>query len=247
MLIEDAGDALDRRPRHRGDRFHEEEDRSATGDDRGHVPLGGLCHSAHGEPEGPVFVGESMVDHFSAHGGLEFRPGLMSRTAGHRRAPWIASTTACAKPEVRTSFEPGIWRARSYVTTFEATTVRTASRNRTAASCHPRYSSIITPASISAVGFTLSIPAYFGALPWTGSNTAWASPKVPPAPTPRPPIWAAAASLRESPFRFVGARTSYSSRRKRGCWNMLSAITSLITIMSAGGFPSYFRVPAPHR
>src|SRR3989440_4000779 len=226
MLIEEPGESLDRRPRHRGDRFHEEEDRSATGDDRGHVPRGGLCHIAHAEPEGPVLVRESLVDHFSAHRGLEFRPGLMSRTAGHRRAPWIASTTACAKTEVRTSFEPGIWRARSYVTTFEATTVRTASRNRTAASCHPRYSSIITPASISAVGFTLSIPAYFGALPWTGSNTACASPRVPPPPTPRPPRLAPAATLRQSPFRVVVAGTTDSSRRKRSCLNKLFAVTS---------------------
>src|SRR5207302_384634 len=73
---------------------------------------------------------------------------------------------------------------------------RTSSLTRPAAPCHPRYSTIITPASISAVGFTLSMPAYFGALPWTGSNTAWASPMFPPAATPSPPIWAAAASLR---------------------------------------------------
>src|SRR2546421_1763391 len=235
MLIEEPGESLDCGPRHRGDRFHEEEDRSATGDDRGHVPRGGLCHIAHAEPEGPVLVRESLVDHFSAHGGLEFRPGLVSRAAGHRRAPWIASMTACAKTEVRTSFEPGIWRARSYVTTFEATTLRTASRSRTAASCHPRYSSIITPASISAVGFTLSIPAYFGALPWTGSNTACGSPKVPPPPTPSPPIWAAAGSLRESPFRVVRARASYSSGPKRSFLDMLSPIPSFVTILFAGG------------
>src|SRR5256885_2401505 len=216
MLIEEPGESLDRRPRHRGDRFHEEEDRSATGDDRGHVPRGGLCHIAHAEPEGPVLVRESLVDHFSAHGGLEFRPGLMSRTAGHRRAPWIASTTACAKTEVRTSFEPGIWRARSYVTTFEATTLRTASRSRTAASCHPRYSSIITPASISAVGFTLSIPAYFGALPWTGSNTACASPRVPAPTAPRPPLSGPAGSPPESAVPGLRSRAAVSPRPPRG-------------------------------
>src|SRR5205807_1979521 len=75
-------------------------------------------------------------------------------------------------------------------------TFRTASRSRVAASFQPRYSNIITPASISAVGFTLFRPAYFGALPWTGSKTACASPMFPPAATPRPPICAAAASLR---------------------------------------------------
>src|SRR5437763_544345 len=174
----------------------EEQGGAATGNDRGSVLRRGAGRVPNAEPEGPVFVRQSLADHLGAHGRLEFCPKLMLRALGHRGAPWIASTTAWAKTDVLTSFDPGSCRARSYVTSFEATTLRTASRNRTAASCHPRYSSIITPASISAVGFTLSIPAYFGALPWTGSNTAWASPMFPPAATPSPPIWAAAASLR---------------------------------------------------
>src|SRR5438132_2077128 len=196
VLIEESGQPFDRGPRHDGHRFDEEQDGSATDDDRGRVLRRAAGRVPHAEPEGPVFVRESLADHLGAHGRLEFGPKLMLRAFGHRGAPWIASTTAWAKTDVPTSFDPGICRARSYVTTFGATTLRTASRNRTGASCHPRYSSIITPASISAVGFTLSIPAYFGALPWTGSNTAWASPMFPPAATPSPPIWAAAASLR---------------------------------------------------
>src|SRR5437016_5476462 len=196
VLIEESGQPFDRGSGYDAHRFDEEQDGSATGDDRGRVLRRGAGRVPNAEPEGPVFVRESLADHLGAHRRLELGPELMLRALGHRGAPWIASTTAWAKTDVLTSFDPGICRARSYVTTFDATTLRTASRNRTAASCHPRYSSIITPASISAVGFTLSMPAYFGALPWTGSNTAWASPMFPPAATPSPPIWAAAASLR---------------------------------------------------
>ena len=54
----------------------------------------------------------------------------------------------------------------------------------------------MTPAKISAVGFALSVPAYFGAVPWIGSNSAWASPMFAPGATPSPPTCAAAESLR---------------------------------------------------
>src|SRR2546426_747514 len=170
--------------------------RAASPDDGGLVfrrAAGGIVCP---ELEGAMLVRQSLAVHLRADRRLEFRPACMAGTRGHRPAPSIASTIARANTEVRTSLAPGMKRARSYVTTFDPTTVFTADRSRMAASRHPRYSSIITPARISAVGLTLSIPAYFGALPWTGSNSARASPMFPPAATPNPPIWAAAASLR---------------------------------------------------
>src|SRR2546428_13752808 len=91
-----------------------------------------------------------------AEGRLELRPAGVAGAAGHRPAPPIASTTARAKAEVRTSLAPGMRRARSYVTPFEPTTDLTAERRRPAASRQPRNSSNITPASISALGVTLS-------------------------------------------------------------------------------------------
>ena len=47
-----------------------------------------------------------------------------------------------------------------------------ACSSRMAASCSSRWWSIITPDSIIAVGLALFCPAYFGAEPWTGSNSA---------------------------------------------------------------------------
>src|SRR5213593_812557 len=129
-----------------------------------------------------------LAVHLPADDRLEVRPARVAGAAGHRPAPSIASMTARAKADVRASLAPGIWRARSYVTTFDRPTDLTADRTRTAASRQPRYSSIITPASITAGGLTLSTAAYFGALPCTGSNSAWASPMFPPAATPSPPI-----------------------------------------------------------
>src|SRR6058998_129584 len=149
------------------DRLHEEQDRTASRDDGGLVFRRAARGVVHPEPEGAMFVREPPAVHLRADGRLEFRPACMAGAPGHRPAPSI-----------------------------EPTTVFTADRSRIAASRHPRYSSIMTPARISAVGLTLSIPAYFGALPWTGSNSARASPMFPPAATPSPPIWAAAASLR---------------------------------------------------
>src|SRR3989475_11108430 len=135
-----------------------------------------------------MFVWHLLAVHLPAGGRLEFRPAGVAGAAGHRPAPSIASTTARAKAEVRTSLAPGMRRARSYVTTFEPTTDLTAERRRTAASRQPRYSSIIPPGSISAGRFALAIPAYFCALPWTGSDSPLASPRFPPAATPSPPI-----------------------------------------------------------
>src|SRR2546427_2847899 len=92
-----------------------------------------------------------LAVHLSANDRLEVRPARVAGAAGHRPAPAIASMTARAKADGRTSFAPGIWRARAYVTTFDPPTDLTADRKRTAASRQPTYSNIITPPSISAL------------------------------------------------------------------------------------------------
>src|SRR2546422_707917 len=171
-----------------GHRLEEEQDRTAVRDDRRFILRRAPAGIGHPEPEGAMFVWHLLAVHLPADGRLEVRPAGVAGAAGHRPAPSIASTTARAKAEVRTSLAPGMRRARSYVTTFEPTTDLTAERRRTAASRQPRDSSIITPATISAVALTLSISAYFGALPWTGSDSAEGSPEFPPAATPSPPI-----------------------------------------------------------
>src|SRR6266540_171080 len=178
------------------DRIDEEQNRSASRDDRGRVvrlAAGLICDP---EVERPMLVREALALHLGADGLFELRIARVAAARRQRPAPWIAPTTASAKAAVPTSFASGIWRARSYVRTLERMTAFTASRRREAASLQPRYSSIKTPARISAVGLTLSSPAYFGALPWTGSKSAWASPMLAPGATPSPPICAAAASLR---------------------------------------------------
>src|SRR5438128_3252873 len=188
VLPQESGEASNGGAPCRADRLDEEQDRTAVRDDRRFILRRAPADIGHPEPEGAMFVWHLLAVHLPADGCLEVRPAGVAGAAGHRPAPSIASTTARAKAEVRTSLAPGMRRARSYVTTFEPTTDLTAERRRPAASRQPRYSSIITPASISAVGLTLSIPAYFGALPWTGSNSARASPMFPPAATPSPPI-----------------------------------------------------------
>ena len=57
----------------------------------------------------------------------------------------------------------------------------------------------MTPESIIAIGFTRFWPAYFGAEPCVGSNTAASIPKLPPGATPRPPTRPAARSETMSP------------------------------------------------
>ena len=44
---------------------------------------------------------------------------------------------------------------------------------RSAASVQPMWRSIISPERITEPGFTLSWPAYFGAVPWVASKSAW--------------------------------------------------------------------------
>src|SRR5437899_12069677 len=136
------------------DRLHEEQDRTASRDDGGLVFRRAARGVVHPEPEGAMFVREPLAVHLRADGRPEFRPACMAGAPGHRPAPSIPPMLARANAEVRTSLAPGMKRARSYVTTFEPTTVFTADRSRIAASRHPRYSSIMPPARISAAAFT---------------------------------------------------------------------------------------------
>src|SRR2546426_8549453 len=158
---QESGEVSDAAAPRRRNRLDEDQDRTAARDDGRFILRRAPAGVVHAESEGAMFVRQLLAVHFPADGHLEVRPAGVAGTAGHRPAPSIASTTARAKAEVRTSLAPGMRRARSYVTTFEPTTDLTAERRRTAASRQPTYSSIITPASISAVGLTLSIPAYF--------------------------------------------------------------------------------------
>src|SRR5699024_2621099 len=62
--------------------------------------------------------------------------------------------------------------AKSYVTTWEAIVFSIAFVTRSAASCQPMCSSISTPERTTDEGFTLSSPAYFGAVPCVASKIA---------------------------------------------------------------------------
>ncbi len=86
---------------------------------------------------------------------------------------------ASVKPvvEAACSTSPPVWRARSWVTAWPSSSVtRTASSIRSAASDSPRWRSIMSELRISAVGLMTSLPAYFGAEPWTASKIATSSP-----------------------------------------------------------------------
>ena len=97
---------------------------------------------------------------------------------------------------------------------------------RSAASVSLRCRSIITPDSIIAIGLTLFMPAYLGALPWVGSKSAAWLPMLAPGATPRPPTRPAPRSLRMSPYRLGSTITSYSSGFCTSCMHMLSTIRS---------------------
>jgi len=78
---------------------------------------------------------------------------------------------AAANSDVLTSVAPSMRRAKSYVTILSAMVDSSAWTMSSAASCQPRCSNIITPERITDPGFTLSCPAYFGAVPCVASNT----------------------------------------------------------------------------
>src|SRR5699024_12085958 len=63
-----------------------------------------------------------------------------------------------------TSRAPSIKRAKSYVTTLDAIVLSIDFVIKSAASRHSRCSSINTPDRMTDEGFTLSSPAYFGAV-----------------------------------------------------------------------------------
>ena len=56
------------------------------------------------------------------------------------------------------------------------------------------WRSIMSADRISEPGFTLSWPAYFGAVPCVASKTATSSERLPPGAMPMPPTCAASAS-----------------------------------------------------
>ena len=91
---------------------------------------------------------------------------------------------------------PSICRSRSYVTRFWWIVSPMARSTASAASPQPNQRRSITPDKISEPGFTLSWPAYFGAVPWVASKRAKPSPSLEPGAMPRPPTWAASASER---------------------------------------------------
>ena len=105
-------------------------------------------------------------------------------------------------------------------------TAASAASSRSAAASSPRCRNISTPLNIMAIGFTLFIPLYFGALPWVASNTATSSPMFAPGATPSPPINPAHRSLMMSPYRFGSTSTSYSSGRDTSCIEQLSTMRS---------------------
>ncbi len=67
----------------------------------------------------------------------------------------------------------GIMRAKSYVTVFAAIAPSMPRMTRSAASFHFIWRNIISPERITEPGFTLSWPAYFGAVPCVASKMAW--------------------------------------------------------------------------
>src|SRR5690606_27282422 len=87
------------------------------------------------------------------------------------RARQRFSTIRAANSDVETRVEPGNCLARSYVTVPDWIARSSPRTTRSAASFQPRCSSIITPDRISEPGFTMSLPAYLGAVPCVASNT----------------------------------------------------------------------------
>src|SRR2546427_4982516 len=76
-----------------------------------------------------------------------------------------------AKAEVEPSVAPGISRARSYVTRRDRIAPPSPRAIAVATSSHPSSSNIIAPDRITLPGFTLSCPAYLGAVPCVASRS----------------------------------------------------------------------------
>src|SRR5437899_8508399 len=115
MLLQESGETSGGVASRGLDRLDEEQDWAASCDDGRLVFRRAPRTVMYMEPEGAMFVREPLAVHLKADGGLEFCPAYMAGTAGHRPAPSIASMTARANAEVRTSLAPGMRRARSYV------------------------------------------------------------------------------------------------------------------------------------
>src|SRR5688572_17936000 len=96
-----------------------------------------------------------------------------STSAPLRQRPYMFSIMTSANWDVFSSVAPSMRRARSYVTRFEAIARSRERMTRSAASVQPMKRSIISPERMTEPGLTLSRFAYFGAVPWVASNTAW--------------------------------------------------------------------------
>ncbi len=84
-------------------------------------------------------------------------------------------------------------------------------------------------------GFTLSWPAYFGAVPWVASNRAHSSPMFTPGAIPIPPTCAARASGNVVTVQVhTGDNIILRAGRSGICCRNASAITSLIDNLFAG-------------
>ena len=89
-----------------------------------------------------------------------------------------------------------------------SSTRSTARSTASAAAGSCTWRSSIAPDRIIAIGFATPLPAMSGALPWTGSNTAYSHPRFAPAARPSPPTSPAHRSEMMSPYRFGSSRTS---------------------------------------
>src|SRR6266851_5867924 len=156
-------------------------------------------------------VAEGRVIHFHAGG----RSGSRSGTAGWLRNVWQRRTAVrpaavmCGHRDtsaVRASAQASVDAAPP-----AASTASTAASSSAAASGSPRWSSMRGAESTAPAGFALPVPAMSGAEPWTGSNMegpVLSGLRLPLADRPRPPVRAAARSVRMSPNRLSVTITS---------------------------------------
>ena len=82
------------------------------------------------------------------------------------------SIIAFANSLVLSSVAPFIWRSKSYVTRFWPIVFSSDERMRSAASGQPEVAEHHLATQDQEPGFTLSCPAYLGAVPCVASNMA---------------------------------------------------------------------------
>ena len=77
------------------------------------------------------------------------------------------------KSEQESKVASSISLSKSYVTFLDSIDFVKPLCIKSFASVHPKCSNIIAPERITDPGLTLSLPAYFGAVPWVASKIAW--------------------------------------------------------------------------